>query len=115
MIARSEVKFANRRTAKRHDFYTGWKILRPGVMDLLVNARNALMLVKQEQSSGEEKTKSVFTMNRDIPGLGANMLTEKGGQIRIQAYLDAIQIYALRGLLARLVAFTKDSTGLLHI
>eukprot|EP00804_Cyclotella_cryptica_P022819 CCRYP_005033-RA/>CCRYP_005033-RA protein AED:0.14 eAED:0.14 QI:0/0/0/1/0/0/2/90/575 len=111
-ISRSEVKFANRRTAKRHDFYTGWKILRPGVMDLMVNARNALMFVKQEQSSGEGKTKSVFKTDRDIPGLGANMLTEKGRQIGIRAYTDAIQRYALRGLLQRLVAFSQESKGL---
>ncbi|KAL3800151.1 hypothetical protein HJC23_001072 [Cyclotella cryptica] len=74
-ISRSEVKFANCRTAKRHDFYTGWKILRPSVMDLMVNARNALMFVKQEQSSGEGKTKSVFKTDRDIPGLESKRLS----------------------------------------
>lgn len=111
-IARSEVKFANRRSAKRHDFYTGWKILRPGVMDLLVNARHALMFAEQKQSSGEGNSKSVFRTDRDIPGLGANMMAEKGRQIGIRAYTDAIQRYALRGLLERLVVFTKDRKGL---
>lgn len=107
-IARSEVKFANRRTAKRHDYYTGWKILRPGMMDLLMDARSALVAAKGGQSSGEGKAKSVFKTDKDISGLGANMLTEKGRQIGIRAYTDAIQRYALQGLLERLLAFTKD-------
>eukprot|EP00956_Cyclotella_meneghiniana_P001621 scaffold1800_cov87-Cyclotella_meneghiniana.AAC.7 len=106
-IARSEVKFANRRTAKRHDFYTGWKILRPGMMDLLMDARSALIAAAVGQSSGESK-KSVFKTDRDITGLGANMLTEKGRQIGIKAYTDAVQRYALRGLLERLLALTND-------
>ncbi|KAL7505261.1 hypothetical protein ACHAXN_002763 [Cyclotella atomus] len=110
-IARSEVKFANRRTAKRHDYYTGWKILRPGMMDLLMKARGSLMSVErqqQQQSSGEGKVKSVFKTDRDIVGLGANALTEKGRQIGIRAYTDAIQRYALRGLLERLVKLIRD-------
>ena len=106
-IARSEVKFAKRRTAKRHDFYTGWKILRAGTMDLLVNARAALQSAGG-QSAGEGKAKTVFKTDRDIAGLGSNMLTEKGRQVGIKAYTDAIQRYALRGLLERLVALTKD-------
>eukprot|EP00804_Cyclotella_cryptica_P002432 CCRYP_004118-RA/>CCRYP_004118-RA protein AED:0.33 eAED:0.33 QI:0/0/0/1/1/1/2/0/141 len=60
-------------------------------MDLMVKARNALMFAKQEQSSGEGKTKSVFKTDRDIPGLCANMMTEKGRKIGIRAYTDAIQ------------------------
>lgn len=102
-IARSEVKFANRRTAKRHDFYTGWKILRPGVMDLLVNARDALLSPKVELLT------EVFKGERAIVGLGANQLTEKGRQIGIRAYTDAIQRYALRGLLQRLIGLCNDS------
>jgi len=108
-VARSEVKFANRRTAKRHDFYTGWKILRAGTMDLMLDARNALFYAgqQQQQQSAGEGSKSnkvgVFKTDRAIPGLGANQLTEKGRQIGIKAYTDALQRYALRGLLDRLV------------
>jgi NDP-sugar pyrophosphorylase family protein len=104
-IARSEVKFANRRTAKRHDFYTGWKILRAGVMDMLVDARDALLVPKVE--SGK-----VFKGEKAIVGLGANQLTEKGRQIGIRAYTDALQRYALRGLLARLVDLVNSQKGL---
>jgi len=104
-IARSEVKFANRRTAKRHDFYTGWKILRVGVMDMLVDARDALLFPKVPLAK-------VFKGEKAIAGLGANQLTEKGRQIGIQAYTDAIQRYALRGLLQRLVDLCNRQKGL---
>mmetsp|Transcript_37079 Transcript_37079/g.75606 ORF Transcript_37079/g.75606 Transcript_37079/m.75606 type:complete len:745 (-) Transcript_37079:120-2354(-) len=104
-IARSEVKFANRRTAKRHDFYTGWKILRAGVMDLLVDARDALLFPKVESAK-------VFKGEKAIVGLGANQLTEKGRQIGIRAYTDAIQRYALRGLLQRLVELCNSQKEL---
>jgi len=104
-IARSEVKFANRRTAKRHDFYTGWKILRVGAMDMLVDARDALLFPKVPLAK-------VFKGEKAIAGLGANQLTEKGRQIGIQAYTDAIQRYALRGMLQRLVDLCNRQKGL---
>jgi hypothetical protein len=108
-IARSEVKFANRRTAKRHDYYTGWKILRAGNMDLLVNARSSLVYAGQQKQSAGEKKVVVYKTDKSIPGLGANQLTEKGRQIGIKAYTDAIQRYALRGLLERLVSLVNKS------
>ncbi len=130
-IARSEVKFANRRTAKRHDFYTGWKILRAGVMDMLVDARESLVSAgrrqqqqQQQQQSGGEGTSGkqtpappakVFKTDKTIPGLGANQLTEKGRQIGIKAYTAAIQRYALRGLLQRLVNMAKAQDGVLSV
>jgi len=106
-IARSEVKFANRRTAKRHDFYTGWKILRAGVMDLLIDARDALLFPKVALESSTK----VFKGDKAIVGLGANQLTEKGRQIGIRAYTDALQRYALRGLLQRLVDLCNNRKG----
>jgi len=116
-IARSEVKFANRRKAKRHDFYTGWKILRAGMMDLLVDARKELVIAGQKQQSAGEmgantNSRKVFKTDKAIPGLGANQLTEKGRQIGITAYTDAIQRYALRGLLDRLVKLASNEKGL---
>lgn len=79
-------------------------------MDLLCNARNALVHAgQQHQSVGEgTNSKKVFKTDRAIPGLGANQLNEKGRQIGIKAYTDAIQRYALRGLLAKMVAFIND-------
>ncbi|KAL7551212.1 hypothetical protein ACHAWF_014406 [Thalassiosira exigua] len=108
-VARSEVKFANRRTAKRHDFYTGWRILRPGVVDLMVDARDRL--VRAGGQSAGEGTGKVYKTDKAMWGLGANQLTEKGRQIGIRAYTDAIQRYALRALLDRLVRLAKDGKG----
>jgi hypothetical protein len=114
-IARSEVKFANRRTAKRHDFYTGWKILRAGVMDMMSNARDALARAggggRQGQSPGEggaNATKRVYKTDRAVVGLGANQLTEQGRLIGMRAYNFALQRYALCGLLDRLVRLAKE-------
>jgi len=115
-IARSEVKFANRRMAKRHDFYTGWKILRASVMDMMSDARNRLVVVGQStaQSAGEggasTKKKVVYKTDKAVIGLGANQLTEQGRLIGIKAYTSALQRYALRGLLDRLVTYVKEKS-----
>ena len=84
-------------------------------MDLLVNARDNLVNAGQQQSTGEgasSKKGAVFKTDKAIPGLGANQLTEKGRQIGIRAYTDAIQRYALRGLLDRLIKLTNEQKGL---
>jgi hypothetical protein len=111
-IARSEVKFANRRMAKRHDFYTGWKILRASVMDMMSDARTKLVVAGQStaQSAGEggASKKVVYKTDKAVIGLGANQLTEQGRLIGIKAYTSALQRYALRGLLDRLVAYVKE-------
>ena len=115
-IARSEVKFANRRMAKRHDFYTGWKILRASVMDMMNDARNKLVVAGQStvQSPGEggtpDKKKVVYKTDKAVIGLGANQLSEQGRLIGIKAYTSALQRYALLGLLDRLVTYVKDKS-----
>lgn len=90
-LARSETKFAQRRQAKRHDSYTGWSILRAETIDLCVAARAALRAV------GESK--KVYT-EKDIAGLGACRLMERGRQAGIQAYSDCIERFALTALWA---------------
>ncbi|EJK45892.1 hypothetical protein THAOC_35470, partial [Thalassiosira oceanica] len=119
-VARSEVKFANRRSAKRHDFYTGWRILRPGVVDMLVDARDRLVAAAKDdgrQSAGDESgtrksdKKRVFKTDRAVDGLGSNQLVEKGRTIGIRAYTDAVQRYALRGMLERIAAATATDKG----
>ncbi|CAJ1895120.1 unnamed protein product [Cylindrotheca closterium] len=84
-LARSEKKFATRRKAKRHDFYTGWKIQRQEIIDMCRWARNVL-----QQSSGE---------NNKVPGVGANQLTGRARSVGVKAYTECIQRYALHGLL----------------
>jgi carbonic anhydrase/acetyltransferase-like protein (isoleucine patch superfamily) len=84
-LARSEKKFATRRKAKRHDFYTGWKIFRPEVIEMCKWARHSLQM--GESSSGSTQ------------GIGPNGLTKRGRSIGIRAYTDCIQHYALKGAL----------------
>ena len=115
-VARSEVKFANRRSAKRHDFYTGWRILRPGIVDMLVDARDRLVAAAAagdgRQSAGDESRnnkKKVYKTDRAVDGLGSNQLVEKGRTIGIRAYTDAVQRYALRGMLERITAATATA------
>jgi Domain of unknown function (DUF4954) len=93
-LSRSEIKFANRRKAKRHSFYTGWKIIRPDVVDMCVGARKAL------QSAGIQA--AVYESDKMLDGIGKNHLTEKARLAGIQSYSDCIQLYALRGLLERI-------------
>ena len=111
---------ANRRTARRHDFYTGWKILRAGVMDMISDARDALVHAgngrdaRSSSSSavgGDAKKIPPYRTDRAIVGLGANQLTEQGRLIGIRAYNAALQRYALRGLLDRLVKLAIDTKG----
>lgn len=110
-IARSEVKFANRRMAKYHDFYTGWKILRASVMDMMSDARDKLVVAGQstaQLAGNASKQKIVYRTDKAVIGLGANQLTEQGRLIGIKAYTSALQRYALRGLLDRMVAYVKE-------
>ena len=101
-IARSEAKFAKRRKAKRHDFYTGWTILRENTIQMCYNGREELFKAgNHAQSSGQASGQTIFKTDRSIPGLGQNYLTESGRKKGIQAYSNTIHLYALRGLLLK--------------
>ena len=94
-LARNDRKFATRRKAKRHAFYTGWKILRPSTIEGCRIARSVL-----RKSGGDCTT---------ISGVGECRLTERAREGGIKAYNNCIQLYALKGLLSWLkVAFDKD-------
>jgi hypothetical protein len=99
-ILRSEEKFKKRRKAKRHDYYCGWSIIRPGTVDACMDARARLISVKTlTDSAGESPTaKAIFT-EKDISELGKNYMTTRGLQVGIGAYTNLIQRYALGGLL----------------
>lgn len=92
-ILRSEEKFKSRRKAKRHDYYCGWKIIRPTTIDACMNARNNL--VKVAESSASTTT---FTI-KDVSGIGSNYLSKRGLSLGINTYTEFIQRYALNGLL----------------
>jgi hypothetical protein len=102
-LARSATKFATRRKAVRHSYYTGWQILRPKVVDQCLWAREALVSVTTVQP--------VYKGDKDgIPGIGSHTLTEKGRQTGIRAYTDCIQRFALTGFLTFLMNAKKQNT-----
>jgi carbonic anhydrase/acetyltransferase-like protein (isoleucine patch superfamily) len=89
-LARSEKKFATRRKAVHHDSYTGWRILRPDVIELCLWARQSLQTVVEH--------KPIYRNDKDIVGIGTAQLTEKGRIDGMQAYDDCIKRFALQGL-----------------
>ena len=93
-LVRNDKKFATRRKAKRHASYTGWKILRPSTIKLCRVARKIL-----QDAEGDLQNAS---------GIGDCRLTERARVGGIKAYSNAIQLYALRGLLSWLEDLTRD-------
>eukprot|EP00562_Extubocellulus_spinifer_P024674 CAMPEP_0178673422 /NCGR_PEP_ID=MMETSP0698-20121128/34295_1 /TAXON_ID=265572 /ORGANISM="Extubocellulus spinifer, Strain CCMP396" /LENGTH=755 /DNA_ID=CAMNT_0020317435 /DNA_START=237 /DNA_END=2504 /DNA_ORIENTATION=+ len=107
-IARSEAKFANRRKAKRHAWYTGWCIIRPSTIDMCWHAREELVKAGNSslssQPSGQnslERARPTIYKSESIHRLGQNYITENGRRKGILAYTNVIQLYALRGLLLK--------------
>jgi hypothetical protein len=100
-LSRSEAKFANRRKAKRHDFYTGWKIVRPSVIDLCLSARLALQ-------NAPAASDGIYNGERAVPGIGKAILSEKSRLMGIKAYTACVRRYALLGLLE----FCQQTNGL---
>eukprot|EP00934_Nitzschia_sp_Nitz4_P003485 Nitzschia sp. Nitz4//scaffold9_size221794//82636//84690//NITZ4_001341-RA/size221794-processed-gene-0.323-mRNA-1//-1//CDS//3329560986//3475//frame0 len=99
-LARSEEKYATRRKAKRHDYYTGWKIFRPEVIELCRWAKLAL-------EAGEDGNK--------VLGIGSNTLSSKARSMGIQAYTDCIHRYALSGLLKWILSQWNDRKSPLNL
>lgn len=112
-IVRSEEKFKDRRKAKYHDFYCGWKIIRPEIVDSCVVARNLLKKVgkkwnKSVESTDENRSHQVYT-EALLPQLGCNYMTERGRRVGIDAYTSLIQRYALKGLLGQVMILTANA------
>lgn len=105
-IVRSEQKFAQRRKAQRHMNYTGWNIIRPDIVRQCYMARQQLRNVTttcHDNSNDNKNVNDTIYSKHDIPGLGANQMTEKGRMIGVQAYSELIQKFALQGLYTFLV------------
>ncbi|KAG7372910.1 protein of unknown function DUF4864 containing protein [Nitzschia inconspicua] len=102
-IVRNDDKYATRRKAKRHAYYTGWKIVRPTTVQLCRRARRALQQSLEKGSTEPTNTTTTSTTTKfitDVEGIGTNLiLTERGRDIGIVAYTNCIQRYALKGLL----------------
>jgi hypothetical protein len=119
-LARSATKFATRRKAVRHSYYTGWQILRPQVVDQCVWARQVLMSVDVATATTATTTrtttitlvKPVYKGDKEIPGIGSHTLTEKGRQTGIRAYTDCIQRFALQGFLTFLTNAKEQNAAM---
>lgn len=83
-IVRSEAKFAKRRKAKRHLLDTGWKIVRPDVIELCRKARGVL----------RQNAHDILA-----PHIGNCMLTDSAKTSGIHSYTSIIRVFALRGML----------------
>lgn len=90
-LSRSEKKYATRRKAQRHADYTGWKIIRAETVAMCWQARQVLQQA--------DTSKQVFVTERELPGIGACRLAERGRVSGVEAYTDCIQRFALTGLL----------------
>jgi len=111
-ILRSEEKFRKRRKAKRHDFYCGWHIIRPSVIDACIRARESLLNVAHSESNiGQETTDNTDKLyfNSSLAGLGENYMTERGKRVGIESYTSTIRRYALKGLYEKLKTILKNS------
>lgn len=87
-IVRAELKFAARDQSRRHSIE--YKVLRPGIMRLVKQARDRLHNVIG--------SKPVW-LEDDIDGLGRNFLRDESRRKAIQVYDRALVRYALRILL----------------
>jgi hypothetical protein len=87
-LVRAELKYAARDRSRRHRI--DYKVLRPGIMRLVKQARDRLTAVTTP--------KSVY-LEEDIDGLGRNFLREGSRRKAIEVYDRALVRYALRILL----------------
>jgi hypothetical protein len=91
MLLRNEGKFKKRNKAKKTDFEL--TVFRPDIIDKMVAARNRLASITQ--------TKTAYT-DKDIPGIGKNVLREERRCTAIDAYSFYIEYYCLLGLRDRI-------------
>jgi hypothetical protein len=93
-LRRNEGKYRTRNRARRTPLE--WRILRPEVVDLMRDAVRRLEAV--------EHTRELYT-ERDIEGLGKNVLSENHRGAAITEYLFFIKYYALLELKRRVQTF----------
>jgi carbonic anhydrase/acetyltransferase-like protein (isoleucine patch superfamily) len=91
MVRRNEGKYRQRNKAKRTQFE--FTVFRPEIIDRMVEARDKLREIKTK--------KSVYT-EKDIAGLGKNVLQEEKRRQAIDAYTFYIEYYCLSGLKERI-------------
>ncbi len=90
-IRRNEGKYRKRNKAKRSEF--NFEVLRPDIVDLMIEARKRLKNIAQVKD---------FYLGKDLPGLGKNYLFEKNRKKAVDIYTFFIRYYALCGLKKKL-------------
>ena len=86
-IKRKEIQFQQLGGTTRHEITAA--VFRPDIMDKIITARNQL--------AGVKECKSVYT-DKDVPGIGKNLLTESNRLKGIDIYNQMIEYYCLNGL-----------------
>lgn len=98
-IVRSAHKYATRRKAVRHAYYTGWDILRPSIVQMAVVARQGLL-----QHNAQDKKKA-------YDGLGNLKCNDRGRALGVKTYTDLVQRYALQELLRLCLQYQKGGSA----
>ncbi len=99
-IRRNEAKFMKRNRARRSSF--ACEVFRPDIVEKMVRARERLRDVREVRD---------FYTQKDIPGLGKNVMLERSRKTGIEAYAFYIEHYALDSLFRRLVRATAAGEG----
>jgi hypothetical protein len=101
-ILRNAWKYRKRDKARREK--TAFEIFRPDIMDLVVEARDRLLKVKQ--------VKEYYT-DKDVPALGKNTLSEAARTKAVETYGFYLRYYALSGLARELSGASAPDRALL--
>jgi len=99
-ILRNEAKYRSRNRSRRSTI--DFTILRPGIIDLMIIARERL------QNGGPYNL--CFNEN-DIPGTGKNFITDESRILGIETYTFYIQHYALKALFKRIEEVLQEGKG----
>ena len=91
MIKRNEKKYERRNKERKTKL--NFAILRPEIIEMMINARNILSSITSERP---------FYTDVDIPGIGKNYLLNANRKDGIKIYDLHIRYYALRGLFAQI-------------
>jgi hypothetical protein len=100
MLLRNEGKYKKRNKAKRTNFE--FTVFRPDIVDKMIKARNRLGSIKEKKPAYTDK---------DIPGIGKNVLREERRGRAINAYTAYIEYYCLLGLkdrIAEIIELKKE-------
>ncbi len=96
-IKRNEGKYLKRNKAKRSKFV--FEVLRPDIIDLMLDARQRLDSIKFKKN---------YYTSKDVQGLGKNYMLEASRTAGIQAYTFYIRYYALLGLKKKLAELYNE-------